>query len=184
MTKLLLKNSLTEILQTKSIQNVTIKEICEGADINRSTFYTYYGSQYDLLSDMKQEIFDEMQRQALTLQSGDPQERMLQTLEAHLIYTKENIRTFKAFSAGLGQEDYFLPKRVAEIILTPYIEFLARGRNFPPEIYQRLFIFSTFGFVGIVKNWITTGGAEKPSELAHTIATLVKNTIESYVITD
>ena len=42
LTKTMLKNSLLELLQTETIQKVSIKQICQNAQINRSTFYKYY----------------------------------------------------------------------------------------------------------------------------------------------
>jgi AcrR family transcriptional regulator len=54
-TKKVLKESLVEILEKKNIDKITIKEICEKADINRSTFYTHYYDQYDLLHQIENE---------------------------------------------------------------------------------------------------------------------------------
>ena len=48
MTKKLLKNALIVLLKEKDIYHISIRELCALADINRSTFYKYYGSQYDL----------------------------------------------------------------------------------------------------------------------------------------
>lgn len=56
MTKLLLKDSLIELMKQKSIHSISIKEICEGADINRSTFYRHYDTQYDLYDDILEDI--------------------------------------------------------------------------------------------------------------------------------
>lgn len=56
MTKMLLKSSLIEIMKVKSIHTISIKEICEGADVNRSTFYRHYDTQYDLYDDIIEDI--------------------------------------------------------------------------------------------------------------------------------
>lgn len=60
LTKTLLKNSLLELLQTETIQKVSIKQICQNAQINRSTFYKYYGSQYDLLREIEQDTVEQI----------------------------------------------------------------------------------------------------------------------------
>ena len=56
MTKLLLKNALIDIMKTKSIHLISIKEICEEADVNRSTFYRHYNTQYDLYDEIIEDI--------------------------------------------------------------------------------------------------------------------------------
>jgi AcrR family transcriptional regulator len=56
MTKLLLKNALIDIMKTKSIHLISIKEICEEADVNRSTFYRHYNTQYDLYDEIIEDL--------------------------------------------------------------------------------------------------------------------------------
>ena len=58
MTKALLKESLLEILKSKPLPKITIKEICENADVNRSTFYLHYENICDLLEETMQYMID------------------------------------------------------------------------------------------------------------------------------
>lgn len=51
-TKQSLHEALLQLLGKKGIQEVRIRELCELAGINRTTFYNHYGSQYDLLNEM------------------------------------------------------------------------------------------------------------------------------------
>ena len=60
MTKMLLKNALIDIMKTKSIHLVSIKEICEEADVNRSTFYRHYNTQYDLYDEIIEDIANDI----------------------------------------------------------------------------------------------------------------------------
>ncbi len=61
LTKKLLKDSLTELLQTQNIHHISIRELCDRAGINRSTFYKYYGSQFDLLEEMETDLLEAME---------------------------------------------------------------------------------------------------------------------------
>lgn len=56
MTKLLLKQSLIELMREKSIHEISIKDICAGADVNRSTFYRHYNTQFELYDDVLEDI--------------------------------------------------------------------------------------------------------------------------------
>ena len=55
-TKRMLKDALIELLKERDIYHVSIRELCEAADVNRTTFYKYYGNQFDLLSDMENDL--------------------------------------------------------------------------------------------------------------------------------
>lgn len=60
LTKRLLKESLLNLMTTKCVQNITVKELCEAAGINRSTFYKHYGCPADVLKEMEQEFIDSL----------------------------------------------------------------------------------------------------------------------------
>ena len=57
-TKMVLKESFINLLDKKDISQITIKEICELADINRATFYAHYTDQYDLMRNIENELFE------------------------------------------------------------------------------------------------------------------------------
>lgn len=62
-TKALLRDALLEMMKDRPIHRISVKELCERADVNRSTFYTHFGSPEDLLSgirdDLKQRLLEE-----------------------------------------------------------------------------------------------------------------------------
>ena len=58
-TKKVIRDSLFEILNHKSINNVTVKEVCERAELNRATFYKHYRDCYDLINQLEEEQLEE-----------------------------------------------------------------------------------------------------------------------------
>ena len=50
-TALLMNQALIELLNKKDFEFITIKEICEKAGVNRSTFYLHYETIGDLLDE-------------------------------------------------------------------------------------------------------------------------------------
>ncbi len=55
-TKLVLRDSLLHFLKTKPIQQITVTEVCERAQINRATFYKHYQNCGDLLAQIENEL--------------------------------------------------------------------------------------------------------------------------------
>ncbi len=51
--------SLLELLKTKSIDKVTVKDICDECEINRNTFYYYYKDIYDVLNSIFMQEIEE-----------------------------------------------------------------------------------------------------------------------------
>lgn len=56
-TKNNLRNSLFSLLETKSINQITVTELTTLADVNRSTFYLYYNDVFDMMEKIQQEIY-------------------------------------------------------------------------------------------------------------------------------
>jgi AcrR family transcriptional regulator len=54
-TQAALRNSLIELMKTKSILRISAKEIYDAADIGRTTFYAHYDDPYDLLDQIETE---------------------------------------------------------------------------------------------------------------------------------
>lgn len=52
MTKDFLKRALIELMKEKNINDITVKALCEKADVNRSTFYKHYVTVTELYEDM------------------------------------------------------------------------------------------------------------------------------------
>jgi AcrR family transcriptional regulator len=56
LSKRLLKEGLIELLSQKSIHKISVTEICRKSQINRTTFYKHYASQYELFRDIENDI--------------------------------------------------------------------------------------------------------------------------------
>lgn len=58
-TKMKLREAILELLKDKPIDQVTIKEICDKAVLNRGTFYLHYDSPVGLLRDVENQFLEE-----------------------------------------------------------------------------------------------------------------------------
>ena len=65
-TQRVLKESFLTLLHEKPVNRITVKEVCELAELNRATFYTHYSDCFALLDNIEQELIDAF-RQSLEL---------------------------------------------------------------------------------------------------------------------
>ena len=61
-TKSQLRKGLAHLMKEKSIGEITVKELVDEVDINRSTFYLHYSDIPGLLSEIEDEMMEEMER--------------------------------------------------------------------------------------------------------------------------
>lgn len=86
MTKRMLKGALIEMLREKDIYHISIRELCENADVNRTTFYKYYGSQFDLFADMENDFLEFLYK-TIKSNEADPEKIIASACK----YLEENI---------------------------------------------------------------------------------------------
>ena len=51
-TQMVLKQSLLKLLKEKPVNRITVKEVCELAQLNRATFYAHYSDCFALLGSL------------------------------------------------------------------------------------------------------------------------------------
>ena len=59
-TRRAIQNALMQLSVDKRINEITVTDVTQAADINRSTFYLHYNDIFDLLAAVEQELFDEI----------------------------------------------------------------------------------------------------------------------------
>ena len=68
-TQRVLKESFLSLLRNKPVNKITVKEVCELAELNRATFYSHYSDCFDLMEKIEREILDAFE-QSLRLIEG------------------------------------------------------------------------------------------------------------------
>ena len=98
MTKMLLKQSLIELMREKSIHEISIKDICQGADINRSTFYRHYNTQFELYDEVIEDITNDISE--IFVSSAGEENSTHKFLVEVLKYIEANRDTFLVILSG------------------------------------------------------------------------------------
>lgn len=166
-TRMVLQDSLFELMGKKPITNITIKELCENADINRTTFYAYYTDQYDLLRKIEDETLS-WAKEAISdfIGKTDKDERM-KVLEEIFQYFVENSKHLQILMSEQGDIDF--QKQLFTLIyqqcgISPLI---AADPNL--NVGEDYFIFAVNGSVGLIQHWLKNGINRSAKEMAESI---------------
>ncbi|WP_417898067.1 TetR-like C-terminal domain-containing protein [Bacillus haimaensis] len=162
-TRMVLKESLLELLKEKSIATITIKEICEHADINRSTFYAHYSSQYDLL-DSIDEAFTEDMVQTLNQYNFSKEEEAYQMTEKIFEYIAAKSDICKILFSEHTEVQF--QKKGMSIAKEFIFKNWLIDKQLDRETYDYLSIFYVSGSIYMIKSWLENGMKKKPKEMA------------------
>lgn len=165
LTKLMLKDALVDLLEKTPLQQITITEICERAEINRTTFYKYYSSECDLYADIENDFITILE---INLANGP--EKSLEKL-LNLISNNRKMATVLLNNSSvetLSQRIFSLPAiinymNLKQLDKTPYNEEISS------------FLFN--GSYALIKKWINTGFLIPPKELSVLMIDLINKVV-------
>ncbi len=163
MTKMLLKSSLIDIMKTKSIHAISIKEICEGADVNRSTFYRHYDTQYDLYDDIIEDIAVD-----IAAIHGDPAVKEFTKIEfliKVLEYIDNNRETFLVILSDKGKIS------LGEAFTRFTNRFIDHENMSDIELYVTQFLAA--GLTSTMWTWLNDEKRRSPRELASLLYSII-----------
>ena len=157
--------ALITLLEKKDFTYITVKEICDTAGVNRSTFYLHYENTSDLLKEATKHILDsflsyfsvDAKKVALRFEECELNELLFITPEyitPYLTFIKENQRLFKTSLNQLGSMNFDgVYDRMFKHIFTPILSKFHVPENERP--YMMKFYLS--GVTAVVMEWIDNG---------------------------
>ena len=142
LSKILLKNALMDLLSEKgSVTKISVRELCERADLNRSTFYAHYSEPKELLDATREHL------QKIGAENDIGAHRYLLSF---LIYIKENDKPFRTLLIDAGDPE-FRSKFMQQSIIQ-FVENL--NISFPKDQEQYIYSYILNGSTGVIIQWM------------------------------
>lgn len=175
-TRMVLKESLIELLKEKQISSITVKEICEKADINRSTFYAHFSDPFDLLAQIETELIEDLITY-LNPYNLEVEEESLIMTEKLIEYLANRAELCQILLSEKGNH-HFLEKVMTTV--QPYIIKKLSGLNLIDHEYSEyMILYIISGSVHIMKRWLDNGMDKTPKEMAAIINQLLNKGIHA-----
>lgn len=160
------------LLKEKPISSLTIKEICELADLNRSTFYAHFSSQYDLLNAIEEEFIEDMVS-TLNQYNFSKEEEALKMTDKILEYIARNSDVCQML---LGENsDIHFQKKGMKITQEYIFKNWITDSQFDRETFEYINIFVVSGSIYVIKNWVENGMDKTPKEMAEIINNFINH---------
>jgi AcrR family transcriptional regulator len=169
-TRMVLKESFINLLEKKDISQISIKEICEDADINRATFYAHYSDQYDLFRRIENELLDNVNARLAELDRVSNEMSNVITAERIFEYIKENAKLCKLLLSERG--DFAFQKQIMTLVYDKIITELTDNNRITKEDAEYVYSFTITGCVGIVQKWLDDDMKKSPRFMAEMVIRL------------
>lgn len=170
-TRMVLKESLLEILQKKQLTLVTVKEICERADINRSTFYAHFNDQFDLLFQIEEELINDM-ISFLEAYSTDKKIEVLETTEKLIEYFASQKETCLTLLSQNSHSSF--EQKVREVAEQFIMVNQKDNLDIQSSTFKYISAYIISGSIEVMKVWLENDMDTSPKEIASLITDLTE----------
>ena len=143
-------------MKYKKFQEITVTELCEKADINRSTFYKYYALPQDVMEEYIKEMYGEGILIMTEHYKGDTEQVLFHRFEkmCRLYFN----RTLECRDAIANNIQYFSSMQNRYDVAKSYSNISTELR------YKGSFFWG--GISSVIQNWLFITGDESPEYIA------------------
>ncbi len=153
LSKMLLKNALLDLLaEKKSAEKISVRELCETAELNRSTFYAHYTEPKELLEETEDEILKSAAEYLDKIGKANDK-NAAEFILSFLHYIRKNDKVFRIFlvdSYDVGFRTKFIRQSMAKIVDSFNI-------TLSPDEEQYVYSYILNGSSSVIILWIRSG---------------------------
>lgn len=141
-----------DLLYDRYYDEITVRQICEEADINRSTFYHYFEDKYELLYDLTVYVTEDLFYNKRALDHST-------IFENFIYYIDDNRKNFKHLLTSSKKEDIF--RNLSQITSSLILKGVETNRGDPLTLKIKssshpnlMADFYGSGLVEVLRRWV------------------------------
>lgn len=176
-----MNNALINLLDNKDFEDITVKEICQTASVNRSTFYLHYENTYYLLKETLENLYKDffsrydsnLSMDRINNKSND--DLFLITpkyLKPYLSFVYDNKKIFKLM---YFKNEVFNGRNMYDIWLDKIFKPILSKFNVKNEEEQSyIMLFHLQGLIGLIMEWVKNDCKMPIDDLINVIQKCIK----------
>ena len=175
-TKQAIMNCLLELLSTKQLDKITVKDICEICEINRNTFYYYFQDIPQLVETIINEDANRVIQEHPSIESVED------CLNAAIRFALENRKAVLHIYHSINRDIYEQYQwRVCEHAVTTYVDGILAGRTVAEPDRKLMIDYLKCMCFGFVVGWLETGMQEGIQSRFHRICELKRGDLDAMI---
>ena len=162
LTRQMVKDALLELLKKQPISKITVKQLCEKADINRATFYNHFYDTRNVLEHIEEEYCKNIETEVINaIYSNNASEFILNML-TEMKSDKNLTQILKCENTKPG----FIKKikKMAQDLLVSH--WAKRFKTYAKEKLEYIYSFMITGSLSVINEWLKNNLKESPQEIA------------------
>lgn len=171
-TKKMLTQALTSLLAKKQINEITVKELTDVADINRGTFYLYYRDVYDMLARIEDELFAEFDEIVDPIHFENGTLDSTAVLKDVFDFVYENQEMCRVLLSTNGDMNFL--HRLNKVLREKVMRIWSSIPGSREDEFDYRYSFLVFGCAGMLREWVNDGCRESAQSMAEMAESMIR----------
>jgi len=167
-TRMVLRESMLDLLKDKPINQISVTELCKAADVNRNTFYNHYNTPYEIIREMEDEIFNALMDSIKDIDSVDG-------IILAACRTLEGDKKMSTIIFSETGSSNLLSKALSSFRNTESNAIDNSGRTLQHSLKDKVYLFGEQGTIALMRDWVLRGFKEPAESVAEIISFLLQS---------
>lgn len=176
-TRALLKQGLIQLMQSKDIRDISVKELSDLADINRGTFYLHYNDIYDMLEKMEDDLFVQFNEILDRNFAGDVNSLSATPALLEIFTFLDNNRELSKVMIG-PHGDLAFVNRLKGLVKERLRHLFLREEE-ALHNFEYYYSFTVSGCIGVIETWLNSDSPRTPEEMAALCGVMINSGLSS-----
>ncbi|MBP3437614.1 MAG: TetR/AcrR family transcriptional regulator [Clostridia bacterium] len=177
-TKKAIHNAFVSLLAERSIDDISISEIAKRADINRKTFYSYYGGIHMLLNEIEQSVLTDFVFALSEIAFESPQQYTKALLNrVHAVFSR-NLEFYRCLL--LSEKDSYFSVRVSAALCALIKDLLQKQIEIDDTQAEISIRYILSGIFSAYRDWFAIGQRLSEEEFFSLLEALCFNGVNHF----
>lgn len=169
-TKRAIRNAFAQLLSERNMNDITITDIAELADINRKTFYNYYAGIHEVVDEIENDLVEEFSDTLSETEFPDHLEVILSIFEKLTSIFNTDLDFYG--NLFLTQGNSGLMEKITTLIKERLKECTLRGgKQQGPEVEMGI-DFAVSGMISVYRDWFNSNREQSIEEISTVVSTM------------
>lgn len=169
-TKRTIRNAFAKLLSEKELNDITVRDVAELAEINRKTFYRYYSGIYQVVDEIENEIVRSYEQILGEINFKEDIENPYRIFE-RLTATISTDLDFYGYLLSM-QGNVSLVSKISEMLKSKTMDTLLLHIPMDAHIADIMLDYVISGMVAVYQHWFNSGRREPIETISETLSVL------------
>ena len=169
-TKRAIRNAFISLLAEKDLNEISVKDIADAADVDRKTVYNYYGGVYEIRNEVENELIDMLEQGVKELDVKSNIDNPLRLFEIMTDVMNSNIELYGQLFK-IDANSYIIRK--INKVLRDRVRDALKSAELDNCDCEMCADFITSGMLSVYQRWFNTGRKQPLEELSKEAGLLV-----------